>query len=107
MLSNTQGARRWRSCVRSWASSAAAMSSPVRKRGSRGRRSRQGSSGQFDVELRTEGTSVMLSPALDLVAYRIVQEALTNAIKHGPPGRSDGLRHERGRVGHLRYGPRD
>ena len=42
----------------------------------------------LDVELRTEGTLVVLSPALDLVAYRIVQEALTNAIKHAGPSRA-------------------
>ena len=32
-----------------------------------------------------EGSSVPLSPGLDLVAYRVVQEALTNAIKHAGP----------------------
>ena len=36
----------------------------------------------FDVELCTEGSSAPLPPSLDLVAYRVVQEALTNAIKH-------------------------
>lgn len=34
------------------------------------------------IELRVEGDATSVSPALDLCAYRIVQEALTNAIKH-------------------------
>ena len=34
------------------------------------------------VVLCTDGSSVPLPPSLDLVAYRVVQEALTNAIKH-------------------------
>jgi signal transduction histidine kinase len=35
-----------------------------------------------------EGEASTLSPALDLCAYRIVQEALTNAIKHAGPARA-------------------
>jgi MYXO-CTERM domain-containing protein len=35
-----------------------------------------------------DGEASMLSPALDLCAYRIVQEALTNAIKHAGPARA-------------------
>ena len=34
------------------------------------------------VELRVEGDERPLPPGLDLAAYRIVQEALTNALKH-------------------------
>lgn len=39
------------------------------------------------TDLRIEGVATTIPPALDLCAYRIVQEALTNAIKHaGPAG---------------------
>lgn len=34
------------------------------------------------VELRIEGVPTPLSPGIDLTAYRIVQESLTNALKH-------------------------
>ncbi|MGO9789899.1 MAG: sensor histidine kinase [Solirubrobacteraceae bacterium] len=37
------------------------------------------------VELSVEGRQRSGSPGLDLVAYRIVQESLTNAIKHAGP----------------------
>ena len=37
------------------------------------------------VELRTEGDRAVLPPGLDLSAYRIIQEALTNTLKHAGP----------------------
>jgi signal transduction histidine kinase len=40
------------------------------------------------VELRIVGEEVSLPPGIDLSAYRIVQEALTNALKHAGPARA-------------------
>jgi signal transduction histidine kinase len=40
------------------------------------------------VELRIDGEPRELTPGLDLVAFRVVQEALTNAIKHAGPARA-------------------
>ena len=48
------------------------------------------------VELTVEGEPAELPPGIDLSAYRIVQEALTNALKHAGPARARVL---------VRYGP--
>jgi signal transduction histidine kinase len=37
----------------------------------------------LDVELDVTGDQAALPPGLDLTAYRIIQEALTNVLKHG------------------------
>jgi signal transduction histidine kinase len=50
------------------------------------------------VEVTVEGTPAPLPPGVDVSAYRIVQEALTNALKHAGPARAHVL---------LRYGPDD
>ncbi len=40
------------------------------------------------VELRVEGRQRELPPGLDLAAYRIVQEALTNTLKYAGPAQA-------------------
>src|SRR6478735_518087 len=43
---------------------------------------RQVDSAEMQVDLRIEGDPVPLSPGVDLAAYRIAQEGLTNALRH-------------------------
>ncbi len=50
----------------------------------------------LEVDVRVEGQRVSLPPGLDLTAYRLVQEGLTNARKHGAARRAEVL---------LRYDP--
>ncbi len=50
------------------------------------------------VELTIEGTPVELAPGIDLSAYRIVQEGLTNALAHAGPATATVL---------IRYGGAD
>jgi len=42
-------------------------------------------SGGLDVRLEQEDTTTPLSPEVELAAYRIVQESLTNVLKHAGP----------------------
>jgi signal transduction histidine kinase len=51
------------------------------------------------VDLRVEGCAVRLAPGVDLTAYRIVQEALTNTVRHsGADKAAVTLRYEPGYV---------
>src|SRR5262249_11536998 len=50
------------------------------------------------VHVTIEGEPVELSPGVDVSAYRIVQEALTNALKHAGPARAQVF---------VRYRPRE
>ena len=50
------------------------------------------------VDLRIQGDPSQLPPGLDLTAYRLVQEGLTNALKHAQATRVDVL---------VRYGDRE
>jgi signal transduction histidine kinase len=43
----------------------------------------------LDVDLEVSGRPRPLTPGLDLAAYRIVQEALTNTRKHGGASRAE------------------
>jgi signal transduction histidine kinase len=52
----------------------------------------------LEVELVVEGREAPLPAGIDLSAYRIVQEALTNALRHGASGQARVV---------VRYGERD
>jgi signal transduction histidine kinase len=39
----------------------------------------------LSLEVSVEGPSDLLAPTVDLAAYRIAQEAVTNAVKHAAP----------------------
>jgi signal transduction histidine kinase len=49
---------------------------------------RQVGSADMQVDLRIEGDPVPLSPGVDLAAYRIAQEGLTNALRHAQASRA-------------------
>jgi signal transduction histidine kinase len=56
--------------------------------------------GGLAVELRVEGEPAPLPPALDLTAYRVLQEGLTNVRKHAGARRVEVvLRYSRDRIG--------
>ena len=51
------------------------------------------------VEVDVEGEELPLPPTVDVSAYRIVQEALTNTLKHAGASRADvRLRYEPGEL---------
>jgi signal transduction histidine kinase len=43
----------------------------------------------LDVRMRTRGQARPLPPGIELTAYRVVQEALTNALKYAPGARAE------------------
>ena len=63
-----------------------------------GQLARQVREAGLPVTVRIEGEPRPLSAGIDLSAYRIVQEGLTNALKHAGPATAEVV---------VRYGPRD
>src|SRR5262245_64760546 len=56
----------------------------------------------FKAELRIEGSPRPLPPGVDVTAFRVIQEGLTNTLKHAPGASADVLiryRSEERRVG--------
>jgi signal transduction histidine kinase len=51
----------------------------------------QAREGGLPVELRIEGNAIELPAGIDLTAYRLVQEGLTNAMKHADASRAEVL----------------
>jgi signal transduction histidine kinase len=45
----------------------------------------------LSVQLRVEGQPGRLPPGIDLAAYRIIQEALTNTLRHAGPAHAEVL----------------
>jgi signal transduction histidine kinase len=43
----------------------------------------------LDASIRVDGDPVIVAPGLSLCAYRVVQEALTNTLKHAGPTRAE------------------
>lgn len=53
----------------------------------------------LDVDLRSTGEPAALDPAADLAVHRVVQEALTNAVRHAPGAAvTVGVEHRAGQV---------
>ena len=105
-------ARRWRRCAGWSGCSATARSARAGAAAwaARHRRADRGTrAAGLRADLRVDGDPAPVSPALDLCAYRIVQEALTNAIKHAGPAHAEvsvALARRRARAGGLRRRPR-
>ena len=92
-MSSARVGMRWPRCAPCWAR-LATVAIPARWRRSPGSRrstdsSRPRESRACEADLHVDGEPATVSPALDLCAYRIIQEALTNAIKHAAPAHAD------------------